>query len=166
MVAVQKNTELHIISLIQVHYMQVSQTGCTEISTSGLKVTCKSNKNQDPFRISYHLCSACHLASSGIHTQRSEFCGAGRCTNIAETRSLSPNPSKRVREDAGSCTGRWQGNRQTLLRPAGRDLGTSRCPPHGSLATGTPGLPPHLTDHSDLCGSKYIFNLSHSSRTS
>lgn len=89
--------------------MQVSQTGCTEIGTSGLKVTCKSNKNQDPIKVCYHLCSACRLASSGTHhTQRSEFCGAGRCTNTAETRSLPQfpagyKPNKRAQEDAGSA---------------------------------------------------------------
>lgn len=53
-----------------------------------------------------------------------------------------------------------QGNRQTLLRTAGREPGTSQGPPHRSLAAGTLGLPPHLTDHFDLHGNKYIFNLS------
>lgn len=33
------------------------------------------------------------------------------------------------------------------------------------LATGTLGLAPHLTDHSDLHGNKYIFNLSCNSVT-
>ena len=72
---------------------------------------------------------------------------------------------KRLQEDADSCKGRVQGNRQTLLRPAGRDLGTSRGSPHTSLATGTLGLPPHLTDHFDLHGNKYFFNLSRNSVT-